>query len=100
MNLLLVQCGGANDDNQQTAGCVSKYCPYLVRRSVFPLLDGERKEWRGLEINECSTMRLFDTLIKLLTDSLLNCTNTTEVPHASDFLSIRLNAFISRNVYA
>ncbi|VDO16423.1 unnamed protein product [Haemonchus placei] len=38
-------------------------------------------------INDCSTMTLFDTLVKLLTDSLLNCTNATEVPHASEYLS-------------
>nr|CDJ80381.1 Protein C18A3.4, isoform a [Haemonchus contortus] len=45
-------------------------------------------------INDCSTMTLFDTLVKLLTDSLLNCTNATEVPHASEYLSNLPTSFV------
>ncbi|CAI4226389.1 unnamed protein product [Auanema sp. JU1783] len=31
-------------------------------------------------------MTLFETLVKLLTDSLLNCTNTEDIPHSDYFL--------------
>ncbi|EYB89818.1 hypothetical protein Y032_0227g2809 [Ancylostoma ceylanicum] len=46
------------------------------------------------QINDCSAMTLFDTLVKLLTDSLLNCTNAAEIPHASDYLSQLPTSFV------